>query len=520
MSRWTVAPTQEYLLKDGRPFFYLADTAWMAFANLPLADWPRYLAYRKLQGFTALQISILPVTHDTSMSPQNVDPFLPDAQGNWDFTRYNEAYFAKAEQMVEMAVAAGFAPVLGVLWCSYVPGTRCSDGSPVASAMPLAAVAPYATYAAQRFARFDPIYFVSGDTQFESPEEEPYYMAALQAVKAVSPDALLTMHLTPSGELSPRLCRRHRLLHVPVRARRRAPGPALPAGGEVHGLRGQAPGGQRRAALRRPRPRGRKTRFNAFDVRKAVWQSLLSGAKMGVTYGAHGVWMFHQPGMRFSTSARSFEPYAWDVALTMARGLGRGLCPLDVRDPQLLCPRTGRPRVERRPRDPCGRQFRPRTVAIYVPYAFDIMLDLDLAAYTVVLIDLATRRVAVPDVVTGTPLAHPHAPVQCRCARDCAQGAGGWCGWLNPLRGDNRPTLGPRRKGWAALTAPSEGRMAAVVRPTTGATCVARPLPSPNPQPGGASLARFPHTQPTTRWGEPRTVSPFHHSHFPSAPTP
>ena len=26
--------------------------------------------------------------------------------------------------MVEMAAAAGFAPVLGVLWCSYVPGTR------------------------------------------------------------------------------------------------------------------------------------------------------------------------------------------------------------------------------------------------------------------------------------------------------------------------------------------------------------------------------------------------------------
>ena len=41
-------------------------------------------------------------------------------------------------------------------------------------------------------------------------------------------------------------------------------------------------------------------------------------------------------------------------------------------------------------------------MAIYAPYAFDIMLDLDLIPYTVVLIDLATRRVAVPDVVTGT----------------------------------------------------------------------------------------------------------------------
>ena len=360
MSRWTVAPTQEYLLKDGRPFFYLADTAWMAFANLPLADWPRYLAYRKRQGFTALQISILPVTHDTSMSPQNVDPFLPDAQGNWDFTRYNEAYFAKAEQMVEMAVAAGFAPVLGVLWCSYVPGTRCSDGSPVASAMPLAAVAPYATYAAQRFARFDPIYFVSGDTQFESPEEEPYYMAALQAVKAVSPDALLTMHLTPSGELSRAFVDAIDFyMYQSGHGAREQDRPYLLAE-KFTAYAVKRPVVNAEPPYEGHGRVGEKTRFNAFDVRKAVWQSLLSGAKMGVTYGAHGVWMFHQPGMRFLNIRRAFEPYAWDVALTMDGAWDVGLCPLDLRDPQLLCPRTGRPRVERRPRDPCRRQPRPR----------------------------------------------------------------------------------------------------------------------------------------------------------------
>ncbi len=45
---------------------------------------------------------------------------------------------------------------------------------------------------------------------------------------------------------------------------------------------------------------GSQTRFNAFDVRKATWQSLLSGAKMGVTYGAHGVWSCHRRGMNVS----------------------------------------------------------------------------------------------------------------------------------------------------------------------------------------------------------------------------
>ncbi len=139
MSKFKVSPTNDYLLKDGEPFFYLADTVWAAFANLRLDEWERYLAYRRLQGFTALQISILPITHDTSMSDENIDPFLSDGDGNWDFNRLNEAYFDNAVTMVEMAVCEGFAPVLGVVWCSYVPGTRCSQHSPVASAMHLEA---------------------------------------------------------------------------------------------------------------------------------------------------------------------------------------------------------------------------------------------------------------------------------------------------------------------------------------------------------------------------------------------
>jgi hypothetical protein len=104
MPHLSVSKTQDYLLRDGRPFFYLADTVWAAFANLPLPRWRDYLIFRRAQGFTALQISILPITHDTSTSPGNLDPFVSDADGNWDFYKLNEAYFDRAATMVEMAV--------------------------------------------------------------------------------------------------------------------------------------------------------------------------------------------------------------------------------------------------------------------------------------------------------------------------------------------------------------------------------------------------------------------------------
>jgi len=401
MARLEISATKDYFTKEGEPFFYLADTAWMAFANLPLDDWPRYLAQRKLQGFNALQISILPITHDTSMSDENIDPFLKDSNGNWDFTAYNEAYFDKAEAMVEMAVREGFVPVLGVLWCSYVPGTRCSQNSPVASAMPLEAVAPYATHAAERFKPYDPMFFISGDTQFESPDEEPYYMTALEAVKAVCPDALLTMHLTPRGDLprsfvdaidfymyqsghhAERQDRPYTLAEkfaaYPVKRPVVNSEPPYEGHGRV----------------------GERTRFNAFDIRKATWQSLLSGAKMGVTYGAHGVWSFHSRGKTFLNAHRSFEPFDWDVALTLDGAwdvsFAKWIC-----ETYNFCELDPAAIVRNEDAEIRAAANADRTkVAVYAPHPFDIDLDLDLSGFRCVQIDLASRRITVPAVEPG-----------------------------------------------------------------------------------------------------------------------
>ena len=42
------------LMKNGKPFFYLADTCWSAFTNIKDNDWDYYLDYRKSQGFNTL----------------------------------------------------------------------------------------------------------------------------------------------------------------------------------------------------------------------------------------------------------------------------------------------------------------------------------------------------------------------------------------------------------------------------------------------------------------------------------
>jgi hypothetical protein len=401
MARLAVSSTQDTLMQDGKPFFYLADTAWMAFSNLPFGDWPRYLAYRKRQGFTALQISILPVTHDTSMSPDNIDPFLKDSNGHWDFSAYNEVYFSKAETMVEMAVEQGFVPVLGVLWCNYVPDTWAAKRSPISSAMSLEAATAYARYAAERFKRFDPIFFISGDTAFDSPHEEAYYLNALQAVKAVCPEALITMHLSPRADLSRTFVDAVDFyMYQSGHGAKRQDQPYLLA-------EKFASYPVKRPVVNSEPPYeghgrvGEQSRFNAFDIRKATWQSLLSGAKMGVTYGAHGIWMFHRRGMQFLNAQHSFEPYDWDQALLLdgawdvgfARWLFESYNLFEL-DPAAIVLNEDK---EIRAAATTDRS----KVCVYSPYSFDVELDLDLTGYHCVQIDMATRRILTPLVESG-----------------------------------------------------------------------------------------------------------------------
>jgi hypothetical protein len=396
-----VSDTKDYLLRDGKPFFYLADTVWAAFANLSIDEWRRYLAFRKAQGFNALQISILPITHDTSASEESDSPFLPDAHGHWDVYRLNEGYFDKAERMVGMAVASGLVPVLGVVWKCHVPGTLASRRSPLPSTMPLDAMEAYVEYVAKRFAKFTPVFFISGDTAWDSDQEPVYYMRALEIVRRICPDSLVTMHMVPSAVLPDEFAGKVDFYMYQ----------------SGHGAEQTTPYELARThqgyATKRPvvngepcyegHGRGRtRTRFTAFDVRKATWQSLLSGAKMGITYGAHGVWSCHHPGMGFVQPEWKFVPYPWEEGLRLpgawdaayARWLFEHFSLYDVNPAELL--------VRADPEVAVSASSDRTKIALYMPHAYDAELTVDLGGYRCEVFDLGARRPMVPVVEPGT----------------------------------------------------------------------------------------------------------------------
>lgn len=114
----TIAPGRRHFLLDGEPFFYLADTVWAAFSNASMDEWRLYVRRRREQGFTAVQLSLMPIVHDRSESPAEVMPF-ERRNGRFDFDRPEEGYLRRAAEMVEVVWREGLVPALVLLWCNY-----------------------------------------------------------------------------------------------------------------------------------------------------------------------------------------------------------------------------------------------------------------------------------------------------------------------------------------------------------------------------------------------------------------
>ena len=154
----TLTIHKKNFIKDGKPFFYLADTCWSAFTNIPENDWHYYLQYRKRQGYNVLQINILP-QWDASGTDLNYVPYVLKEDGGYDFTKINDDYFQHAKRMCEIAKEYNFELALVALWCNYVPKTWANNMLPL-NTMPFDCVDRYIEKVDETFTQFNPIYII------------------------------------------------------------------------------------------------------------------------------------------------------------------------------------------------------------------------------------------------------------------------------------------------------------------------------------------------------------------------
>ncbi|KOS04505.1 MULTISPECIES: DUF4038 domain-containing protein [Paenibacillus] len=395
-----MAENQRSFTKEEKPFFYLADTVWSVFTNATIEEWSDYLDYRKMQGFNVLQINMLR-QWDASESDLNLQPFALLENGDFDYHTLNEAYFDRAEIMLKMAVERGFVPALVLLWCNYVPDTW-AEMFQKGNKMPFECVEPYVTYVVNRFSPFDPIFLISGDSDFPTERANSYYLKALDIVQQLSPTSLTTLHIQGRLREIPPAFEKHQGLGFYMYQ-------------SGHNSEFQHVGHEiAQHFYHKPdiRPvingepcyeqisysRNVYGRYTALDARKAAWQSLLAGGGAGITYGAHGIWSWHKKGKKFGiVEGEGFDsPYDWRTALRFEGAWDYsfikylfemynliGVKPLDI-----VLNKTEEIRA-------AGNE---NSIILYVPFNTKVRLSINVQDYKFTTIDLDGKRFAQTDV--------------------------------------------------------------------------------------------------------------------------
>lgn len=407
-----ISNTKDYFEHNGKGHFFLADTLWTAFSNIPMDEWEEYLEYRKMQNFNALQINILH-QWDGGKSQLDIYPFKVVGGNKFDFYSINEKYFIRAQKMLEMAYKKGFTPALVVLWGSYVADTWMAKNDPD-NVMPFDVVKPYSEYVVKMFSKFDPIYIVSGDTDFPTDETNRYYMTAMETIKELDPKALTTLHI--GGEMVdiPEVFMKLDKFDFYMYQ-------------SGHGLEHQdtVPFTMAEAFYNKPVKRpivnsepcyeahafgGHYGRYNEFNVRKAIWQSLLSGAKAGITYGAHGVWGWYKEGNEFLNESFGGKPLPWRTALKLRGAWDASFTKwvFEAYDLFDLEPKNLIKKNSQQIRMSVSNDL--KKVVIYMPYNSDVKVDMDLSGYEFILIELKDKYFAKPqvEICNGTSVIKMH----------------------------------------------------------------------------------------------------------------
>lgn len=212
---------------------------------------------------------------------------------------------------MDKATQKGFIPALVLLWCNFVPDTWASQKG-ISPVIPFPVMEKYIEYAMKKFSKLEPIFIISGDTNFGSRETIRYYLRALEIVKDIAPSTLVTFHLQPNTQLPPEIVESPYLdfyMYQSGHVKDEQHFPYLLTQQFLkYPVRHPIVNGE---SCYEGHPFGftKEGRFSSFDVRKAVWQSLLSGASAGFAYGAHDIWPWHRNSSEFKGQEFSGEPF-------------------------------------------------------------------------------------------------------------------------------------------------------------------------------------------------------------------
>lgn len=393
----SIASNHKSILKDNKPFFYLADTCWSAFTNITDEEWEFYLYQRKMQGFNAIQINILP-QWDASPTDLKWRPIIDN-----DWFQWNDAYFEHARTMSIKAKEMGFELTLVILWCNYVPDTWATKYFHTES-IPFEALENYVYKVHETFTDLHPIYAISGDTDFKARSSIKYYEKVAKLIKKLAPKCLITTHMEGNAsDIPEELIPYMDILFYQS-------GHNIEYSTKPYNI-------VKELALKYPNMpiinaepcyeemghfgKNAYGRWHQYDIRSVAYKSILAGS-CGIAYGAAGIYSWHKInkgtsgglGDSFDTP-KPFQqallfPGAWDYGYLKNLMESIGAYSFIPRQ-DLLVNDTEEIRVS---------EISDSKILVYVPHNTKVKLKMNLTGWDVKAIGLENRYISNLDFVS------------------------------------------------------------------------------------------------------------------------
>ncbi len=162
----TLSVKGRYLFEDGKPFFWLGDTAWLLFEKLTPAETELYLSDRAGKGFNVVQATVL----HTSQRLESGQTACAE-------------YFDKIASAVEYARKLGIYMALLPCWGSFVKNKIIDRGN----------VETYARFLGRRFNKYDNIIWILGG-DIRGDVDPALYDVFAKTLKSYNPERLISFH--------------------------------------------------------------------------------------------------------------------------------------------------------------------------------------------------------------------------------------------------------------------------------------------------------------------------------------
>lgn len=287
----TISPDGRSFCIDGnKPFFWLGDTAWAFPGRAFWEDWTKYIDFRAEQGYSVMMVNSLP-QYDVMSPVWTRKPFEIKDDDQWDYNEIQEDYFNHLYRMVKYANEKGIIMAIVVIWFVHVPNARPDFAHHCKSRMTIDQGKNYSTLLVDKMEDLNVVWVVSGDDTYQDKGVFDFYDEIGRNIKACDKyHRLITTHpVHMSGEYYHKSAwldfnmvqsshgdaKQYRAYELVRNEWKRMPAkPVINAEPCYEGHPGWNWGHV----------------FNAQDVRRACWWSVLSGSTSGITYGAQGVY--------------------------------------------------------------------------------------------------------------------------------------------------------------------------------------------------------------------------------------